>query len=317
MPIESPSSEKERAHELNTALTYLASGQMEVASDLLEKIARSYAEKRNLRADVFLAAVAQEQTEGALTRFVIEQGAAPEGEPGASWPPMIRAAKNGALDCLREIARHCDLKTSRNSLGHTALMAAATALPENIATLRFLLPLSDPLARDNEGLTALAHAARHGNLDALQELLPCSDPKSQDKDGSSILLQAAIHDNVECVRALLPLSDVGAKTLHGFDAFDASFDNFHWACADAFAGWIDAERAREAVQVAPPGALPALAKFVARAERETLAEALSSTESTPRAAEASSSGPPVVDERGSPEKSGGENLDSAKPSRRL
>jgi len=219
----------------------------------------------------FRRAIAHGWTEESLTKFLIEKGVDLKDSIYLGGSPLLSAALHGSAGALRALADVCDPKSTMTKLGETALMVAAWGKKESaLETLAFLLPLSDPAARDDKGFTAFLHAAIQGHLDALATLLPVSDAKAQDKEGSSALMHVAAQGNIEGLLLLLPHSDIEAKTIWGTDAFGLCMETRNWQCVDTFANWIPADRAREAVEQAPPGALPGLSAAVARAERRAL-----------------------------------------------
>jgi hypothetical protein len=99
------------------------------------------------------------------------------------------------------------------TLGVTPLMMAAKQ--GNIAAVRVLLPVSDPLAKTSTGGTALMRAAACGSVDVVLALLPVSDANAQDKDGATALYVAATLGHTQALKAILPHADARVRSKHG------------------------------------------------------------------------------------------------------
>jgi ankyrin repeat protein len=71
------------------------------------------------------------------------------------------------------------------------------------ACVTALLPVSDPLAVDARGQTALMQAAAMGHADCVRVLLPVSDPFAVDGKGRSALDLAEQHDEHDVAGMIL------------------------------------------------------------------------------------------------------------------
>lgn len=163
---------------------------------------------------------------------------------------LIYAATNGHANCvsllLQQIPSNPDV---RGLNGETALMVAIHG--RQAACVDLLIPASstkvrddlgrnaldisamtgftvfarqlinqgaDPKAQNDDGITALSHAAYSGNSDCVQLLLPSSDPNVRDSNGTNALMFAAMGGHADCVHLLLSASDHAACDNEGRNA---------------------------------------------------------------------------------------------------
>lgn len=130
--------------------------------------------------------------------------------------PLALAAGVGEIESVRALLSVGANPWGRDCNGSTALMSAA-AMSE--PCLRELLPVSDPLATDACGQSALMFAAcamTHegtGNPRAAALLAPESDKAAKDRDGRTALNLALLHGAGDCADAMGEIE--GELTLAG------------------------------------------------------------------------------------------------------
>jgi ankyrin repeat protein len=108
--------------------------------------------------------------------------------------------------------------TSSRSVLLALLRAAKAQDPDRtLACAELLKPLSDPMAADGFGRTALAHAAASGDARLVRLFLGWS-PDTADQSGSNPLHLAAEAGSPECVEILLSRFDCRAPKLRDRDA---------------------------------------------------------------------------------------------------
>jgi ankyrin repeat protein len=108
----------------------------------------------------------------------------------------------------------------------TPLMRAARTSQKY--AIQFLLPISDPHARDAEGKTALMHAAEIGSIEAVRELLAASEVAAVDRFKRSALSYAAgSHSNGEALLALFAATPDARAAIHRPDV--SGMTPFLWA----------------------------------------------------------------------------------------
>lgn len=198
------------------------------------------------------------------------------------------ALLHGREDCVDLLLPASDLdKAIRLAGAHRSALMAAAGLSGALFVEK-LLPLSDALAKDSQGVDALMAATDNADETAFAALLPHSDPRSQNAigrtalmnaaswgrarmvgallragadplaqcgRGRTALMEAAMGLSRECVEILLPVSDASARCAAGLTAAGA---------AAAGAGPYGARRA-ETVDL--------IEGFMALNEKERLTEA--------------------------------------------
>jgi len=129
----------------------------------------------------------------------------------------IRVARDeqgeAAVERLRELSKQTNFKKP-DAHGSTVLMYAA--LSHNAgAKIDFLLPLSDPLAKNSEGTTALMAATHLIGTEGIERLIPVSDVNARNKAGETALILAVCADAHESIPLLLPVSDLSVTGSNG------------------------------------------------------------------------------------------------------
>jgi len=137
---------------------------------------------------------------------------------------MEEAVFENKAECVKALAPYTDLAQGMKAMlimadGHT--YATAAAFWGCLDALRALIEIEPELA--NKGLekeylggTPLMMAAAHAKVECFEYLLPLSDPKSRAENGATALSLAAMNkEATEIVKTLIPLSDcsVGANGL--------------------------------------------------------------------------------------------------------
>jgi ankyrin repeat protein len=168
---------------------------------------------------------------------------------------LHRAVSAGSAATVETLLAHGADPLRADGLGLTPLMAAAASCHK--PCFRLLLPVSDVLARDANGDSALSLAARgldaQGTLipgpsmaivEALLAALPDDAVRAANAEGVTALMQAALHGNAPVAMRLLPLSDAARKSAGGRDAADYA----RMARQHALAGEIEEEARRQALE---------------------------------------------------------------------
>jgi|SRR5476651_651001 len=150
------------------------------------------------------------------------------------------AVENEDLEFVKKFAQWGDARQSARD-GRTMLMNAVRVGDAEVA--RVLLPLSDPLAADETGNTALMVAA-------------CSQARSKSS---------------ECLALLLPVSDTLALNKKGKTALELTLEEKAWGAADLLAEWVPRLMAERAFRIAGPENMP---RWRARLEAEALRQEL-------------------------------------------
>uniref|UniRef100_A0ACD5YEC0 Uncharacterized protein n=1 Tax=Avena sativa TaxID=4498 RepID=A0ACD5YEC0_AVESA len=124
----------------------------------------------------------------------------------ASCPRFIafKAAFNGNLSLLKEMASKVDLRVAKDAKGNTALHLAA--IKGCLESCRFLVEESgiDVNSVTETGGTPMLYAAQEGNVQIIRYLLDCGgDPAMPDERGSTPLHDVAMQGHSEAVRLLL------------------------------------------------------------------------------------------------------------------
>lgn len=153
----------------------------------------------------------------------------------AELPDIIRAARDGQMDQLRDLIRNgAGLDTvvpAGMYAGMTPLMAATDA--GQMAAMDYLLSCgADLYARDCDGWQAIHYAARAGRTEPVRLLLDRgADPDSTKDDGYTPLMLAACNGHPELVRYLLDEgSDPTLRNKAGQTAADLARGAGHSVC---------------------------------------------------------------------------------------
>ena len=159
------------------------------------------------------------------------------------------AARDGSETVLKSLLRNpgCDA-LSKDEQGWTALMHAARGGHE--AGLRILLPVSDALGKDVNGQTALMQSAARGHEAGLRILLPVSDALAKDNGGWTALMYAAGNGNEACVRLLMLGSDACAKDRNGMTASKLAKDEGYESLGCFIDAYVMAQNERVAIKAA-------------------------------------------------------------------
>jgi len=137
---------------------------------------------------------------------------------------LFEAVKRGSVeDVALAIAKGASGKVHFGGKqgGQTALMRALRAFPHARTPLvAALLPVSDPMARDDNGWTAFMHAANQGHLTSLQILAPVSDTRAVNARGRNALMVAlaaslSVAGKKAMVDFLAPLTDFSQTSATG------------------------------------------------------------------------------------------------------
>jgi len=134
-----------------------------------------------------LSAAARNGSVGGLEKALIK-GADPLAALGGETP-LIAAARYGRIECLKILLPLSDPLASNNQ-GFTALQFAA--LMGDAAAVELLLPVSDIARGERDGITPLMHAVRKNQLDCVRILSVAADPAQTDSDGRTALTHAAM-----------------------------------------------------------------------------------------------------------------------------
>ena len=133
-------------------------------------------------------------------------------------PAALAAASNNDLSALKAILAAKE-PLGRDAQGRTLLcFCALFAQPETLALLLSAKTHAKDAAAD--GQTPLMRAALNPDAASVRALLPASDPKATDARGVSALMLAAMAGNPAAVEMLLPHSDARAEDHAGRTAFD-------------------------------------------------------------------------------------------------
>jgi ankyrin repeat protein len=170
-------------------------------------------------------------------------------------------------------------QAQREANGRALNMAAYKG---DVAKVKRLLPVSDPLWRDEAGMTAL-HAAsvfpKSGilkllapasdcdalndfgktplmvascKLEAVQIMLPFADPAIRGARGMTALHYAASEGAIACAKALFPRSDPRAINEDGLTAAALAKSKGHSACAEELVAMAEKREISELVAIPKP-----------------------------------------------------------------
>lgn len=158
---------------------------------------------------------------------------------------LFEAAHAGCPDRVAMLLPVSDLGCA-DKHGESPLMRACEG-EESEASLRslaLLLGAFDPRGRDRDRNTPLMYAAFKGRSETLAKLLPLSDPLAVNARGESALMMAAsawhLHASARCIEILLPVSDLGARDQNGRAARELAWERRNGMGMEVF----DAEVAR-------------------------------------------------------------------------
>lgn len=84
-----------------------------------------------------------------------------------------------------------------------------------------------------------------GHEDHVAILLPVSDPLVKDNEGCSALMLAARNGHEECVRLLLPRSNPLDQDVYGFSASEIALEHGHVAVAEVIDAHVLALKEKE------------------------------------------------------------------------
>jgi uncharacterized protein len=126
-----------------------------------------------------------------------------DGDDGAAVSPLQVCCKHGKADYVGVLLYRGTTVNTRDSLGFTSLMYAASA--RCIRSIHALLRAgAEPNVASNDGKTALLIAARHGCFDVtLQLLRNGADVHARSSTGHSALAYAAAYGSYPLVRLLV------------------------------------------------------------------------------------------------------------------
>ena len=127
---------------------------------------------------------------------------------------LREAAKSGNDTQLEALLLNVECSALNKGLGGIdALMCAAYS--GHTSCLKRLLPVSNPLAKDDDGWTALMWATRNGKPSCVEMLLAVSEVSAVDRWNINALMWAARIESDACLKLLIPLSDVCFLADHG------------------------------------------------------------------------------------------------------
>ncbi len=153
---------------------------------------------------------AQSGREAAVRALIPVSDAATIGEYKDS--AVCCAAASGDAGTMRALLELPDIRPDdfRAPEGTPLILAAQG---DSVELVELLLPLSNPNAQSDDGMTALMHAVRPcGSPEIIKALLRHCDPKWTNADGFTALMHAAYSCNPDTVALLLPESDVCARS---------------------------------------------------------------------------------------------------------
>jgi len=161
-------------------------------------------------------------------------------EPGRETPLML-AAGRGRLEMTRALIPVSN-PLAVNEKGLTALLRALDDGHSECAKL--LSPVSDVNHFDNDGENALMVAVRQGEADCVAELLKRADAKLAGRHGFTPLMIAAMMNSFdgvheECARLLLPVSDANARDDFGCTALMRAAQDSNWRALETLLPWSD------------------------------------------------------------------------------
>jgi len=140
--------------------------------------------------------------------------------------PLGWAAAGLHQHMLRFLAERCDLEAKKGSHGRTPLLSAAAA--GKLDSLNTLLALgADPGATDERGETALMLCVQRAGMfspsgkECFDALLPVSNALARNAKGQTALMMAAAEENDHFFEKLLPSSDASAIGENGETAMTA------------------------------------------------------------------------------------------------
>jgi len=176
-----------------------------------------------------------------------------------------------------EIVAVSDAK-AKNDKGETALMIAAQF--GNAEAVRFLSPLSDPLAqRASDKMNALMIASEGSHwkgVDAALALVSASDPAQRNARNETALMVAArchAQGAPRLIGALLPITDATGASVDGLTAAGIALKGEHWANLEALAEVAPQATLQTALEMVHKSTLPRCAAVVeTRALRSVVAE---------------------------------------------
>lgn len=135
---------------------------------------------------------------------------------------LFMAAGTGQVDELILLLRLGANAKVANMRRATPLMIAT--LGGHVSCVNALLPLSDPLAIDEEGCSALIYASQHHRLDCAKALIDVSDVDRKDYEGLSALDHARLRSDGALLgfmqsykQARLEAAELAIATPHGSD----------------------------------------------------------------------------------------------------
>lgn len=172
-----------------------------------------------------------------------------------SEPILAQAARVGNPSVIRALlAAGCDAKATTKHEGPPLVILAQSkktaGFPGRFVCegLEMLAAVSDPDAVDEDGNTALMHAAASGSVDRVRVLLKRGNPNAQNHRGATALHLAVEHSGNEAViDALTPLTDLGLCDKEGKTALDIAVEGDEWGALDAIIAGMPPKQALAAL----------------------------------------------------------------------
>lgn len=169
------------------------------------------------------------------------------------WTPVGFAALHGKERALRALLPRADVSKGIRwgANEQTALMAAASSAGQE-GCVEALLPMSDPNARDSEGMSALMIAVESDAVESALMLAPRGPLDAVNARGASALALAAREGNARLTRALLASGANPLLRCHqGKSALMEAAISGVWDCVEALVGSSDpSARCRQGLNAA-------------------------------------------------------------------
>jgi len=175
----------------------------------------------------------------AALRGLIASGERMDDQESGRETPLMLAAGRGRLEMTRALIPVSN-PLAVNEKGLTALLRALDDGHSECAKL--LSPVSDVNHFDNDGENALMVAVRQGEADCVAELLKNADAKLAGRHGFTPLMIAAMMNSFdgvheECARLLLPVSDANARDHFGCTALMHAAQDSNWRALEPLLPW--------------------------------------------------------------------------------
>ena len=147
---------------------------------------------------------AAECGDGETVRTLLEYGADPDkARPATAYPFHYAAGMTPSGECTKALIQHGADVHVRDPVGLTPLMWSCISLRNEFSSLAALLKCSDTELKDQNGRTALFHAATKGVVPTEMMLSNGCNVNHTDDEGFTALHLAISYNREEAVKALL------------------------------------------------------------------------------------------------------------------